>query len=288
MRNRIFYETIGKSVEHLNKLEEVLDFTGLNYLVESQEIFLKNGNIIPNKFANVIKEDDTFLGIVGKDYKIIQNVEGFSFLKYFENDYKYIRASSFDGRKGAILVLKRVVNNLIKNEFNHYILITNKFDGIGNIDIYAFVEKDGIPIYISSIKNQSIKHSGLAKINKEYSKKLEIELDNIFSKYEKTLEELKYSVDIEFVKNILVKVSYSDVANTRILIERANKIISDILLKFYSYEDKTALNFLISVADYEMNREPIRNTGNEEIYLQRFLDKMDLTNRTLKLIRRSK
>ena len=74
--------------------EEAIKFAGLDYEVEKSPLFTKGAGIIendngiemidsalevPNYFANIRTDNNTVLGVIGKDYHIVQNREAFSF-----------------------------------------------------------------------------------------------------------------------------------------------------------------------------------------------------------------
>ena len=85
---------LGTMVEQYPSSREALQFAGLDYTVEKRAIFTydnenqnadeKNGIkipeiLVPDYFATIRTDNETVLGVVGKDYEVVQNVDAFSF-----------------------------------------------------------------------------------------------------------------------------------------------------------------------------------------------------------------
>ncbi|MFD0764540.1 DUF932 domain-containing protein [Mucilaginibacter lutimaris] len=83
---------LGKIVEHYPTSEEAIRFAGLDYKVEKRPLFTydtenhygETDTIIPevnvpNYYATVRIDTEDVLGVVGKDYEIVQNVDAFQF-----------------------------------------------------------------------------------------------------------------------------------------------------------------------------------------------------------------
>lgn len=91
---------LGTIVESYPNSAEALKFAGLDYTVEKRPLFTvdshnlatfksPDGNemydgflpdiLVPNYYSTVRTDTEEVLGIVGKDYKVIQNTEAFSF-----------------------------------------------------------------------------------------------------------------------------------------------------------------------------------------------------------------
>ena len=88
------WHNLGQVVLEYPTSEEAIKFAELDYEVEKSPLFTKGTGIIentngiemidselevPNYFANIRTDNNTVLGVVGKDYQIVQNREAFSF-----------------------------------------------------------------------------------------------------------------------------------------------------------------------------------------------------------------
>jgi len=85
---------LGQIVEQYPTSEEAIKYAGLDYDVVKSPLFTKGSGIIetangieigstelevPNYFANIRTDNNAVLGVVGKDYHIVQNREAFNF-----------------------------------------------------------------------------------------------------------------------------------------------------------------------------------------------------------------
>ena len=90
-----YYEDMGITLENVTSLESALKLSGLDYSVEKrpiqfvnkveqewndQKILVDTPFIIPDQFATIRTDTNAPLGIVGKNYNILQNREAFDFL----------------------------------------------------------------------------------------------------------------------------------------------------------------------------------------------------------------
>lgn len=88
------WHNLGQVVQEYPTSEEAIRFAGLDYEVEKSPLFTKSNGLIendddiimrdsalevPNYFANIRTDNNMVLGVVGKDYQIVQNREAFSF-----------------------------------------------------------------------------------------------------------------------------------------------------------------------------------------------------------------
>ena len=74
MTRQATWNRIGTDITAASNIKEALDLSLLNYQVEKRPIYLANGVQVPNQFATVKAGSSTVLGIVGKDYEIVQNL----------------------------------------------------------------------------------------------------------------------------------------------------------------------------------------------------------------------
>jgi len=85
---------LGQIVTDYPNSAEALKFAGLDYTVEKRKLFTfnnenQNGNPeteiiipeieVPNYFATIRSDTEQVLGVVGRDYQVIQNMDAFSF-----------------------------------------------------------------------------------------------------------------------------------------------------------------------------------------------------------------
>lgn len=183
------WHNLGQIVEVHPTSEEAIRFAGLDYEVEKSPLFTKGTELVesqdglkvsdselevPNYFANIRTDNNTVLGVVGKDYHIVQNREAFSFFDSIVGGDKgilYETAGALGNGERIFITAKlpdyiRVGNGDDITE--KYIFLTTSHDGSGSITA-AFT-----PIRIvcqntlnASLKNMSnvvrIRHTSGAK-----------------------------------------------------------------------------------------------------------------------------
>lgn len=209
---------LGQIVEDYPTSEEAIRHAGLDYDVVKAPLFTKGSGIIetaqgidiadteldvPNYFANIRNDNNAVLGVVGKDYQIVQNREAFSFFDSIVgggDGILYETAGALGGGERIFITAKlpdyiRVGNGDDVTE--KYIFLTTSHDGTGSITA-AFT-----PIRIvcqntlnASLRNMSnvvrIRHTSGAKQRLDdahkvmgLASKLSNEMEGIFNQWAK-------------------------------------------------------------------------------------------------------
>lgn len=212
------WHNLGQIIQEYPTSEDAIKFAGLDYEVEKSPLFTKGAGIIensngiemidselevPNYFANIRTDNNTVLGVVGKDYQIVQNREAFSFFDSIVgggNGILYETAGALGNGERIFITAKlpdyiRVGNGDDITE--KYIFLTTSHDGSGSITA-AFT-----PVRIvcqntlnASLKNMSnvvrIRHTAGAKQRLDdahkvmgLANKLSTELESTFNHWAK-------------------------------------------------------------------------------------------------------
>jgi len=201
------WHSLGQVVEQYPTSAEAIKDAGLDYEVEKTPLYTKGTGIIevtdgivvqdselsvPNYFANIRTDNNAVLGVVGKDYHIVQNREAFNFFDAIVgggDGILYETAGALGNGARIFITAKlpdyiRVGNGDDVTE--KYIFLTTSHDGSGSITA-AFT-----PIRIvcqntlnASLRNMSnvvrIKHTSGAKQRLENAHKV-MGLANTLSK----------------------------------------------------------------------------------------------------------
>ncbi|AZA89805.1 MULTISPECIES: DUF932 domain-containing protein [Chryseobacterium group] len=231
------WHNLGQVVEEYPTSEEAIKFAGLDYEVEKSPLFTKGAGIIENSngiemidselevsnyFANIRTDNNTVLGVVGRDYHIVQNREAFSFFDAIVGGGKgilYETAGALGNGERIFITAKlpdyiRVGNGDDITE--KYIFLTTSHDGSGSITA-AFT-----PVRIvcqntlnASLKNISnvvrIRHTAGAKQRLEdahkvmgLANKLSNELESTFNHWAKITvgdDEMKKLIQLALCPN---------------------------------------------------------------------------------------
>ncbi len=148
---------LGQIVEGYVTSKEALEFAGLDYNVEKRPLFtydtenfkanedmdIKIPEIeVPAYFATVRTDTDQVLGVVGKDYKVVQNVDAFSFFdSIVGGDGIMYETAGALGKAGERIFITAKLPDYIKvgkdDLIEKYLFLTTSHDGYGSI-IAAF------------------------------------------------------------------------------------------------------------------------------------------------------
>lgn len=142
---KAYYEGMGVTLENVNTLESALKISGLNFEVKKLPLFhgdFDGGyqmNQIPEYFATVRDDTKQTLGIVGKDYQVLQNKEAFEFLDSLVAIGGAKFTSAGDYRKnGAASYIQMSTEpmKILDDEFENYIVFSNGHDGNSCVSLY--------------------------------------------------------------------------------------------------------------------------------------------------------
>jgi len=144
---------LGQIVEQYPTSAEAIQFAGLDYEVEKRPLFTNSlnndlaGTImgihvpkteIPTNFATVRNDNNEVLGVVGKDYEVVQNVDAFTFFDAIvggDSGILYETAGALGKGERIFITAKlpgyiRVGNSDL---IEQYLFLTTSHDGFGSI-----------------------------------------------------------------------------------------------------------------------------------------------------------
>ena len=145
---------LGQIVEQYPTSAEAIKHAGLDYEVVKSPLFTKGSDIIetvggievgsselevPNCFANIRTDNNTVLGVVGKDYHIVQNREAFSFFDAIVGGGEGILYETAGALgKGERIFITAKLPDYIRvgngdDVTEKYIFLTTSHDGSGSI-----------------------------------------------------------------------------------------------------------------------------------------------------------
>ena len=226
---------LGQIVEGYPTSAEALKFAVLDYTVAKRKLFtfeneneIANEDIeikipeieVPNYYATIRTDNETVLGVVGKDYEVVQNIDAFSFFDAIVggDGIQYETAGAL-GNGERIFITAKLPNYIkVGNDdlIEQYLFLTTSHDGGGSITA-AFT-----PVRIvcnntlnAALRNHSnafkIRHTANAKERLEEAHKLmgitnqlSNELEGIFNQWAKiriTDPEVKKLIQMALVPN---------------------------------------------------------------------------------------
>jgi len=143
---------LGQIVADYPTSSEAIKFAGLDYTVEKRKLFTLDSQNncgspdtdiiipeiqVPNYFATVRTDNETVLGVVGKDYEIVQNRDAFSLFDSIVGGegIQYETAGALG--KGERIFITAKLPDYIKvgkdDLIEQYLFLTTSHDGFGSI-----------------------------------------------------------------------------------------------------------------------------------------------------------
>lgn len=131
---------LGVELDHPATSAEAISLARLDYQIVLQDIKTENGVIIPGKKATVRLDTNKPLGVVSDRYKIVQNVDAFSFFDVIvgEGQAIYHTAGAL-GEGEKLWILAKLPKDLIlvrEDIVEKYLLLTNTHDGKSSLKMY--------------------------------------------------------------------------------------------------------------------------------------------------------
>lgn len=298
------FDGVGLDLTRAKSYDEALAMSGLDYTANKVPLFLADGTKLENHFG-VTKSDNPacILGVVGNQYHAVGNREAFAVAENIVNEgyatYEVggpsMKSQSALDYAKSFLVLKGDDFQIEDDIFNSFVVFNNSFDGSTGVQYQVICQRvvcmNGMVRYLGG-KDSQIK----IKIQHTESAKERIRTANkIIMKRQNDIEIIKREAQIfmaqhftreEFEKEIIPLILESkglvekDKERERGH-ERVAQVVSDLLMA-YNADDvqnyaNNAYRIILAVSDYESHAEPLRDTGNGQIYMNRIVKGMALT-----------
>ena len=128
---------LGRIIMDAPASREALELAGLDWQVESRNIYSGTGAMIPGYRANVRSTDDAVLGVVSDRYRIVQNEEAFQFTDDLLGEgVTYETAVSLQGGKKVWMLARLPRKYLIAgDQVEPYLVIFNSHDGSSGVKV---------------------------------------------------------------------------------------------------------------------------------------------------------
>lgn len=141
---------LGQIVTDYPTSAEAIQHAGLDYRVEKRRLFTYDsanafGNAdtitptieVPQQFATVRTDNDAVLGVVGRDYNVVQNVDAFSFFDSIVGGEGILYETAGALGKGERIFITAKLPQYIRvgreDLVEQYLFLTTSHDGLGSI-----------------------------------------------------------------------------------------------------------------------------------------------------------
>lgn len=269
------WDGVGMDVHGAFSSKEVMQRAGLDWTVSSRKLYLSDGSPVPGVNANVRSTDNKVLGIVGPDYKIVQNAEAFSFMdQVLGEGVTYETAGALKGGR-RVWVLAHIPGEyrFVEDKADPYILFSTTHNGSGAIKVcltpVRVVCMNTLNLAIkTATRSWSIVHKGLMdqKIanakntliaSKEYMGALCDEMVN--------LNEIKLTDTqvYDYVKKLIpMPLDPSEVTRRNVSSKRTELMDRYRLAPDLAHVDRSAYRFVNAVSDFATHSTPLRARSN--------------------------
>lgn len=127
------WHKLGTVLDHVFTAREAIEYGGLDFTVEKQRLFTERGLDVLDYFATVREDNNDVLGMVGKDYTIVQNRDVFSFFDQIVGQGQAIyETAGCLGKGGVIFITAKLPKQIIIGKdgpIDNYLVLCSSHDG---------------------------------------------------------------------------------------------------------------------------------------------------------------
>lgn len=122
------WTNIGYDIQKATTVEEALKLSHLDYTVEKVPCFLADGTPIPGAFCTKKENSLETFGVVGKEFSIIQNIEGFDFINALVGEgLTFLKAG--ENRKMVWIIGQLPTVEILGDEITPHVIFQNSHGG---------------------------------------------------------------------------------------------------------------------------------------------------------------
>ena len=290
---------LGVVVKEAPTSEEALRLAGLDWNVVQEPIYTPFREKIEGFKANVRDSDRKVLGVVSDRYKVIQNVEAFSFTdELLGQGVRYETAGSLSGGKRVWLLARLPREYIIAGErISPYLVFSNTHDGSGSVKVAVtpvrVVCNNTLNLALETAQRSfSMVHTGNIsdKITEARDTlfKAESYMDRLGAEFEQLHQQKVTDAEVQKYIELLIPMESNA---TRTQEKNVNRLREDLATRYYDAPDlqkvgKNAYRFINAVSDFATHAEPLRRTANySENLFSRTVDGNPLIDRAYQLVK---
>jgi len=171
---------LGITVDTPPSTEEAIKLAGLDWTVETQELFLSNGSKVPDARATVRSTDGAVLGVVGPRFMPLQNREAFRFFDPIISA-KEATIETAGALKGGrrVWILTKIAQDpleIVRNDIvSAYLLLAHAHDG----SLAIHVGFTPVRVVCQNTLSAALNHADSQLIRVRHTAKAEETLDEV-------------------------------------------------------------------------------------------------------------
>ena len=290
---------LGTVVREAPTSENALRLAGLDWNVVQEAIYTPCREKIEGFKANVRDTDRKVLGVVSDRYKVVQNVEAFSFTdELLGHGVRYETAGSLSGGRRVWLLARLPREYIIAGErISPYLVFSNTHDGSGSVKVAVtpvrVVCNNTLNLALETAQRSfSMVHTGNIsdKITEARDTlfKAESYMDRLGEEFEQLHQQKVTDAEVQKYIELLIPLESNA---TRTQEKNVNRLREDLAMRYYDAPDlqkvgKNAYRFINAVSDFATHAEPLRRTANySENLFSRTVDGNPLIDRAYQLVK---
>ena len=290
---------LGTVVREAPASEDALRLAGLDWNVVQEPIYTPFREKIEGFKANVRDTDRKVLGVVSDRYKVVQNVEAFSFTdELLGHGVRYETAGSLSGGRRVWLLARLPREYIIAGErISPYLVFSNTHDGSGSVKVAVtpvrVVCNNTLNLALETAQRSfSMVHTGNIsdKITEARDTlfKAESYMDRLGAEFEQLHQQKVTDAEVQKYIELLIPMESNA---TRTQEKNVNRLRENLAMRYYDAPDlqtvgKNAYRFLNAVSDFATHAEPLRRTANyNENLFSRTVDGNPLIDRAYQLVK---
>lgn len=290
---------LGIIVKEAPTSADAIRLAGLDWSVVQEPIYTNFNRVVDGYRANVRSSDRKVLGVVSDRYKVVQNVDAFSFTdELLGKGVRYETAGSLQEGKKVWLLARLPREYIIAGErISPYLVFSNTHDGSGSVKVaitpVRVVCNNTLNLALGTAKRSfSMIHTG------NIQDKIQEAKDTLF-----LAEEYMDCLGVEFEQLRRQKVTDAQVkeyielllpmekAPTPIQSKNIIRLREDMMKRYYDAPDlqkvgNNAYRFLNAVSDFATHSDPLRRTANyNENLFARTVDGNPIIDRAYQMVK---
>lgn len=188
---------LGQIVDSPMNVETALKLGGLDYTVEKQKLYSgESKDTVQTHMATVRNDTNEILGVVGSDYKVIQNQQAFEFFDHLTGQSNNVQIQTVGalGKGERIFITAKLPHDILvgRDDLTEmYVVLTNSHDGskaiTAGLTPVRVVCQNTLKVALGSLKSSiSVRHT----LNAQQNLNRAGEMLAHSLKYQKSLEEV--------------------------------------------------------------------------------------------------
>lgn len=278
---------------------EALRLAGLDWSVVQEPIYTSFGGRVDGYKANVRSSDRRVLGVVSERYKVVQNVDAFSFTdELLGKGVRYETAGSLQGGRKVWLLARLPREYIIAGErISPYLVFSNTHDGSGSVKVaitpVRVVCNNTLNLALDTAKRSfSIVHTGNVQDKIQEARDTlfmaEKYMDNLGVEFERLRRQKVSDTQVKEYIELLLPMEKEP---TAMQVKNTQRLRQDMMKRYYDAPDlqkvgNNAYRFINAVSDFATHSTPLRRTTNyNENLFARTVDGNPLIDKAYQLVK---